>query len=302
MSSKTNKDITSEDELDEPWLLNYNPPDWFEQPLSGFDFNFPFPRTTISPPFFENRGFQFMDMNHPPKNIVQGVTGLYNYKVPTDLQFAQCNKVNGLSLWDQNGWWQCLFPQELIRERLQKLYKKHNSYFISGKNKLDGDHNELTESDMEKFISRESVENSGSLSDYFNDYTKYLLWKESNQKTIEDREIKEEKRDKDVLNADDMMKWDLSTKDPTINMNTTSHDKKVIGQSQYMSYVNDFRNEDDSGISNESSKEVKTTKIYYDDGSCLVREREKIIPKDGSKPIIKEKEKVVKDKPSSSWF
>lgn len=262
------KDIKPDDDFDEPWLLNYNAPEsWFE---------FPF-----SPASFQH--FNIYNPIPPPSGILQGITGLYNYKIPTEPQFAQCDKVNGLSLWDRNGWWQCLFPQEVVRERLQKVY------------------NDVEQIDLDRFVTREKIEqNSSVLGKYFNDYTKYLVWK-SEQNTKKREEIKNNTKDTsnnwlsldNPTTPEDMMQLNMS--------NGKGAGKHVIGKSQYMSYNNELNAD---GI--DSSKEIKTTKTFYDDGSCLIKETEKIVPNDGGKPIINEREKIVKDTPSSSssssWF
>ncbi|CAL9730727.1 hypothetical protein MOUN0_K02630 [Monosporozyma unispora] len=268
------KDIKPEEEFDEPWLFNYTPPEsWLDSPFSP---------TSFQP-------FNIFNPIPPPSGILQGITGLYNYKIPTEPQFAQCNKVNGLSLWDQNGWWQCLFPQEVVRERLQKVYK------------------DVEQIDMNRFVTKEKIkQDPTTLENYFNDYTKYLVWK-FEQSARQREEIKQNK----INNNNNWLSLDNDNNNNTRNTPTTPEDmmqlgmvnngnsgKKVIGKSQYMSYNNEL---DSNGV--DSSKEIKTTKTYYDDGSCLIKETEKVTPKDGGKPIINEREKVVNDKPSSSsWF
>ena len=69
-----------------------------------------------------------------------------------------------------------------------------------------------------------------------------------------------------------------------------------------MTYDSSNKNMFGKDNNNPSTKEVITTKTYYDDGSCVVKETEKIIPSDGGEPIINERERVIKEKPSSSWF
>ena len=283
MSNIGEKDIIPQDELDEPWLLNYNVPEgWFDFPIPSPSWN-----------FNSTYGFPFVH-NPPPKGILQGITGLYNYKVPTDLQFAQCSKVNGLSLWDQNGWWQCLFPQDIIRERLSKIYR------------------DIEKVDLNRFVSKESVSNDPiTLSKYFNDYTKYLLWKSEQNKSSPSSSLlldSNKKREDSqswlpvdrVTTPEDIMQTGWIDSD-----SNNEREKRVIGKSQYMTYSssnNVFGNND---TSNSSTKEVTTTKTFYDDGSCVIKEREKTIPSDGGEPIIKERERIVKEKPSSSsssWF
>lgn len=278
MRENQQKDMKPLDEMDEPWLFNYTPPEgWLD---SNF---FPTPSlASISTLFHPNMDYVFPFVyNPPPTGILQGITGLYNYKVPTDLQFAQCNKVNGLSLWDRNGWWQCLFPQEVIRERFQQFYK------------------EADKIDMTKFVSKESVDNNNptNLGHYFNDYTKYLVWKMDQQKDEDllQKQVGKEGKSSSgwlpvsekVTTPEDMMQWDL-------NSNENDDKKRIIGKSQYMLYNGMASNGE------KSKKEIITTKTFYDDGSCLVKEREKIIPTDSEKPIINEREKVVKEAPFSS--
>lgn len=287
MSSVEEKDIISQNDLDEPWLLNYNMPGgWFDFPIPSPSWNFNM-----------TNGFPFIH-TPPPKSILQGITGLYNYKVPTDLQFAECSKVNGLSLWDHNGWWQCLFPQEIIRKRLNKIY------------------HDIEKVDLNKFVSKESVSNdSARLSEYFNDYTKYLLWKSEQNKSslsscsssslLLDSNKKREDRqswlpiDK-VTTPEDIMQTGWIDDD-----SNEERRKKVIGRSQYMTYSSNNSTFGNSDASDNLTKEVTTIKTFYDDGSCAIKEREKITPNDGREPIIKEREKIIKEKPSSSsssWF
>lgn len=277
MSNIDGKDTKPQDELDEPWLLNYNfPENWFHF-------------LDLSPPW----------NSPPPRGILQGVTGLYNYKIPTDSQFAQCNKVNGLSLWDQNGWWQCLFPRDIIRQRVNKVY-----------------HDDTKSIDLNRFVSKETVANDPTaLSKYFNDYTKYLLWKSEQNKTLSTNSsllLSSSSSDSDqkgdnkqswlpvdkVTTPEDIMQTGWIDGEP----NERQGKQKIIGRSQYMTYDSSNKNMFGKDNNNPSTKEVITTKTYYDDGSCVVKETEKIIPSDGGEPIINERERVIKEKPSSSWF
>ncbi|CCK68963.1 Mpm1p KNAG_0B05300 [Huiozyma naganishii CBS 8797] len=96
-----------------------------------------------------------------PPGAIPNVTGVYSWPVPTERQFAQCNDVKGVSLWDKNGWWRCLFPQSVVSGRL------HGRPVPKGT---------LTKEMWDR--------NGGKLDGFFNDYTTYMLWRVEQRKKL----------------------------------------------------------------------------------------------------------------------
>lgn len=243
-----------------------------------------------------NRLFNFNEFDNintliPPTDIIPNLNGIYNYRIPTDEQFAYCQEVNGTSIWDKNGWWKCLFPNEHITKILNSRQLDNNSSI-----KLDN------------MITKEKI----NLKDYFTDYTHYLLWKlknerDKNSNLIEANNNEREKQDLISKNFALDNKFpeglnipeDISIKNNNDNslFNASDENKKIIGKEQSIS----VKNSNDKKTNNE---ETKITKLFYDDGSILVKRLTKSTPKDGSKPIINETENWEKksiDK-NSRWF
>lgn len=81
-----------------------------------------------------------------------GTKNLKSYPIPSVSMYEKCMAGNGLSVWDDKGWWRCLFPRD-----------------SSGKQ--DG-------------LSKEDVlgDSSNKYGLFFNDFTGYLSWKSQMRK------------------------------------------------------------------------------------------------------------------------
>lgn len=95
----------------------------------------------------------------------RNTSGLKAYPTPTLTDYSNCVKNDGISVWDENGWWRCLFP----------------------KNKI-GNSNELTREDVEK-----DVQNKYGL--FFSDYNGFMDWR------LKVRTLVKEKQEIDRKNA-----------------------------------------------------------------------------------------------------
>ncbi|CCF55606.1 hypothetical protein KAFR_0A01680 [Kazachstania africana CBS 2517] len=202
------------------------------------------------------------------------VATLSNYKGPTETQFANCLESNGLSVWDTNGWWRCLFPDDSVKKRLKM------------DNKTLHDANILT---------REKIENDyeHKLGLFFTDYTNYLLWKTNLNKSVSDRKLEEKANE---------FNWNHTMTTPEDLIFNHSNDKKqVIGKSQFLKF----------NSTNEGDEEIKELKTYYQDGTMSLKTQKKMTPSDGSKPRVESYEKIMKSDEKfdtsnnhgfSSWF
>lgn len=200
----------------------------------------------------------------------EGVTGLYNYTTPTDIQFAQCMDSQGLSVWDANGWWRCLFPKNIIQQNLPNLQDAESAMILT-KEKVE---NDLTH----KFGL------------YFSDYTKYLLWKSQINKIIEERRTdqkqKQLKQEQDTeIQFPTTTPEDVMLRDATIVQQQHNDKKSVVGKSEV------FKSKMTSDGANEETKETKT---YYNDGSVVLKTQMKVTPKNGGQPRIENHERVLK--------
>ncbi|GMM57429.1 Mpm1 protein [Maudiozyma humilis] len=201
----------------------------------------------------------------------EGVTGLYNYRTPSDTQFAQCMDSQGLSVWDANGWWRCLFPESIVRRNLPDLQDVESSMILT----------------------REKVESDAAhhLGLYFTDYTKYLLWKAQMNKVIEQRRGEELQKQQERVNElgqgttpttpEDMML--LRTGD-SANGNS-QQDKRVVGSSEVLRA---------STGSNGATEETRERKTYYEDGSVTLCTQKTTTPADGGDPQVETHERVLR--------
>lgn len=196
--------------------------------------------------------------------VKQGITGLYNYRTPTEAQFSECQKVGGLSAWNTKGWWRCLFPEAVVTENL--------------KNRKD---------ELKYILTKEKVENDRdhSLGLFFPDYTGYMNWRLHMNQLVSQKKIEEEKAqaksDKEeseavILTPEDLMYESSLSKD-------TQKDKNVLGTSQFVTF----------NYTPEGQEETKKIKTYYDNGTVLVKSEKKITPKDGTAPKIEATERLI---------
>ena len=210
----------------------------------------------------------------------EGVTGLYSYGSPTDSQFSACMEADGLSVWNTRGWWRCLFPESLVREKLPNL----------------------TESESQMILTKEKMQNdyANKFGLYFTDYSKYLLWRSQISKEVEKRrteqrlKLQSERQQQIEEQADSNDRFPLRTDRDIITPETVmlgthrrglgttdARGKKVVGTSE--SFSSDFTNE--GGV------EIRETRTYYDDGSTLLQTKKKTFPKEGGKPVVEKTEK-----------
>lgn len=188
--------------------------------------------------------------------VAQGVTGLFNYRTPTELQFTECNQVGGLSVWNTKGWWRCLFPEKEVSKRLAD--QKDQLQYVLTKEKVENDRGH-------KFGL------------FFPEYTGYLTWRSHMNQLIHEKKEKQAAAKKQLIptTPEDFM---VDTE-----RRSNDEDKRVIGTSEYVTYT----------YTPEGQNEVKKSKTYYDNGTVLVKSQSKLTPADNGKPQVETSEKII---------
>lgn len=196
--------------------------------------------------------------------IRQGITGFYNHRTPTDSQFTQCKDLGGLSVWNTRGWWRCLFPERVVRERSEGQV------------------------DLDNVLTREKVaaDSKHRLGLFFPDFTGYLSWKahmnrlikEKKGKVQEQQEVLEkESQESNLSTPEDLM---LDTGSPWVQKDDA---KNVISRSQNVMYRS----------TPEGREQINQNKTYYDNGTVSLKTEKKLTPADGSKPKVETSERLI---------
>lgn len=213
-------------------------------------------------------------LSHPFKvsNMLRhgnDIMGLYRFKTPSATQYTQCTELGGLSVWDTEGWWKCLFPEAVALKHLNN----------SG--------------DISQVLTREKVESDHShrYGLFFRDYTGYLSWKSYMLRLSREHPSHEKSALSDFSSStpEDLMSWSHQESKDTAS-------PCVIGTSKYTTYnSNDFNQE-----------KIVENRIYYDDGTVKIQSEKKIIPADGSDPTSEIVTRVVDkdhaEDESNGWF
>ncbi|ODV93505.1 hypothetical protein PACTADRAFT_36118 [Pachysolen tannophilus NRRL Y-2460] len=267
---KTNFDFFKDNDQ----FFGEKPSSFFSSDESNFDDFF----NGIRIKFFSNP----FSLNYQP--LGDQSTGYWAYPSPSAETYEACKKKDGLSVWNENGYWRCLFPRAIIPpEKLNSTLTKEDV---------------LEDKNNEKGL-------------FFQDFNKYLDWK-AHMRRLQ-REEREEKY-KQLKNHCKEMKREMKSRfrhrhhDPendgslgsagstgstlekfndNDNDNTFGSGKVVEVNSKFHSYVND------NGKKEEFSRYTKVFK----DGSSTTTEIKKTFGNKGEEPLI---EKTVHNFPSPS--
>lgn len=96
--------------------------------------------------------------------------GIYSYKGPSTREYNDCLRKDGVSVWDSEGYWRCLFPNSEVPARLLDYKKNH----------LDGQiltKEDFTDAVREHKPSGDEVIDLGPKGVFFKQFTGYLNWK-----------------------------------------------------------------------------------------------------------------------------
>ncbi|OWB75837.1 hypothetical protein B5S31_g5878 [[Candida] boidinii] len=226
--------------------------------------------------------------------------GLWAYPTPSTSMYMKCKQINGSSVWDENGYWRCLFPRAKI-----------NPLLDSNSNDNDDHHGKVhghRKNYFNQLITKEDLEeNNDNVKDlkFFNNYTDYLDWKSKmienlknerkakwdlkKQKWLEFKEIEKNKwKNKSNENENDN---DIVATD-TINNTPTNNDFKtdITGSSTSIKF---------HSLPNGESEKIEIIQNWFKDGRSEIKEIKTLIDKDGKKSV---NESLKTLEPSKDWF
>lgn len=193
----------------------------------------------------------------------RGGSGLKAYPVPTLSSYANCIKNDGLSVFDENGWWRCLFPRNKV-----------------------GNSNELTREDVEQ-----DATNKHGL--FFKEFNGYMDWRLKVKMLMREKQESERKAAWEAREAANIQGiYDDYTKD------TDYHDA-VVPESDPV-VVNHQKIVKYKTLPNGDGEETTYCKKIFADGTAKEENFKKTFPKDGGLPIVEEVSP--QEKKRSGWI
>ncbi|KAI5963676.1 uncharacterized protein KGF55_002556 [Candida pseudojiufengensis] len=207
----------------------------------------PFKEFFKNSPFFQNAHLKF------------GATpfGYRSYKGPSIRQYHDCLDKHGKSIWDDQGYWRCLFPESTIPIDLLKFKNEYFKDQIITKEDFMNQMHQLGESEKNPIV---DLQKNGK---FFNKYEDYLSWKKDQYS-----EYKKKKEEEAKTRAEARAKYlqDLKEKQNTqAKSGGEKHDSivsKFITSSSIKS--NMFTDSETNEI-----KLVEDKKECYNDGDCI---------------------------------
>ncbi|CDR42621.1 CYFA0S10e00364g1_1 [Cyberlindnera fabianii] len=113
----------------------------------------------------------------------RGISGLKAYPVPNTSQYEECQNKKGLSVWDENGWWRCLFPRANLpqeggvsREDVEGDRDNKYGVFFKEYNSLLDWKVQVAKLVREKEEQKRIQSETQTLNDIYADYEKDLDW------------------------------------------------------------------------------------------------------------------------------
>jgi hypothetical protein len=190
-------------------------------------------------------------INKPNEMISKGI--------PPPEIYNKCSNIDGLSVWDKNGWWHCLFPRS-------KIPFDYRSGTVQSMEEFNSDY------DSTKLLSREDIENDidNKYGLFFRNLEDLLGWQASMKKSIADQRRKQwadwEQHEKS--------KWSFD--DSNDNDNIYANGKTVIGRETQTSI---------RSLDNGDMERTIYQRRIYSDGSSRDWEKKEIVGPDG---VVKE--------------
>ncbi|ANZ74577.1 BA75_00383T0 [Komagataella pastoris] len=97
--------------------------------------------------------------------LVSSEYGLWAYPIPSHQLYKDCNSKQGLSVWDEHGYWRCLFPKAQLPENYKSI-----------------DSNIISKEDVEQ-------DESHNLGRFFTNFSDYLNWRSVMEENIKKERI-----------------------------------------------------------------------------------------------------------------
>ncbi|KAI5951146.1 hypothetical protein KGF54_004220 [Candida jiufengensis] len=228
---------------------NYKFPPFYQTRDSGFDKNSSigssFKEFFENSPFLQNAHLKF------------GATpfGYRSYKGPSIRQYHDCLDKQGKTVWDDQGYWRCLFPESTVPVDLLKFKSNYFKDSIITKEDFMNEMQKLGENEKNSVI---DLKSNGK---FFNKYEDYLDWKKDQfVEYKKKKQIKqEEARQARAKLIEESQQKQLQNKNTTKDNSIVS---KFITSSSIKS--NMFTDSETNEI-----KLIENKKECYNDGNCI---------------------------------
>ncbi|KAI3404860.2 hypothetical protein KGF56_002377 [Candida oxycetoniae] len=253
---------------------------WFSKSRNDRDYGYDYDElaegskdSVAFPPFYETRDAG--NNNCFPKDIVPPILqdfwknnlfwqgeplklssfpfGYRAYKGPSIRQYHDCLDKQGKSIWDEKGYWRCLFPASEFSTRLLDFKKNYLQDSIITKEDFFEKMKQVGETEDKPII---DLQDQGK---FFNKYEDYLGWKR-NQYVEKEKKEKEKEKEQEKKALLQLKNAGLDTQDRYLTSNSVS--SKL------------FTDEDTNEV-----KLLETRKQCFSDGNCTLTKITK------SKPI-----------------
>lgn len=153
--------------------------------------------------------------------------GIYSYKGPSTREYNDCLRKDGVSVWDSEGYWRCLFPNSEVPARLLDYKKNHLAGQILTKE-------DFLDAVREFKPSGEEVIDLGPKGLFFKQFNGFLNWKNAMYENArKQREATRRKIRESFLNPPAEGSTDTSTSDRVVSSSVVSsmnsdHDAKEV--------------------------------------------------------------------------
>ncbi|CAK9436284.1 uncharacterized protein LODBEIA_P08420 [Lodderomyces beijingensis] len=183
--------------------------------------------------------------------------GYRAYKGPSIRQYHDCLDKDGKTVWDEQGYWRCLFPQSEVPVDLLDLKRKFLGTAIMTREDFDQRVKEVGETETKPVI---DLKESGK---FFNKFEDYLGWKRAEYQETEKRRQEEARLRKEERER----AWKLARGNNAAAANTTAtSDNTTKDRYVALSSVNSnlFTDEETNEV-----KLIETKKQCFNDGNCI---------------------------------
>lgn len=207
--------------------------------------------------------------------------GLVSYKAPSVRKYNECLDKQGLSVWDGNGYWRCLFPNLAISNNVLNYKREHLPDEVLTRDDFE------TEMKSRNLSMNDGQFDFGSKGHYFKTFEDLMNWKSVmyNNIKLERQKIQQEQQAR-VTSYSEPNQW---AKDKS--QGDSAESKKVISTNIESTYSSDQEK-------NETLfKQVKTE--YYSDGTSNTHTITKIKPFGESEWTSVDD---IKDGDTKGWF
>ncbi|RLV90108.1 hypothetical protein JA1_004811 [Spathaspora sp. JA1] len=200
--------------------------------------------------------------------------GYYSFKGPSMRQYHNCLEKNGKSIWDDKGYWRCLFPNGEVPIDMLNYKNKYLTSEILTKEDFYDAMNKLNVNENEARI---DLQEKGS---FFNKFEDYLNWKHVKYSLQQQQKQQEQQKQLQEINKQ------------SIESVAKSSDKRVVSSSVKSQMYSDSETNE--------TKMIEEKLECFEDGTCLTSKIIKSRPFDSNEWVTVEETHEEKDK--NGWF